>query len=54
MHNYALKLTKNRDILINELINSKFDFDIWVPKGGYFVIVDISRAEIMEKYMIDE
>ena len=28
--------------------------DIWVPKGSNFVIVDISRCEVKEKYLTDE
>jgi len=35
------------------LINCKYDFDLWIPKGGYFVLADISRVEVMEKYKKD-
>ena len=54
MHDYAAKLEKNRDILLDVLINSKFDFDLWIPKGGYFIMADISKCKIDEKYMKDE
>ena len=46
MHDYAAKLEKHRDILLDLLIKSKYDFDIWVPKGGYFVMADITRCEV--------
>ena len=54
MKDYAAKLQKNRDILLGELIGSKFDFDLWIPKGGYFILADISRIKVEEKYMKDE
>ena len=54
MKDYADRLTRNRNILLEELLASKFDFDMWIPKGGYFVMADISKAEIQEKYMKDE
>lgn len=54
MEGYVRKLTKNRDLLLGELVKCKYDFDLWVPKGGYFVLADISRVEIMEKYLKDE
>lgn len=31
-----------------------FDIDIWIPKGGYFILADISRVPIQEKYLYDE
>lgn len=40
--------------MIRELLKSKYNFDLWIPKGGYFVICDISNVEVMEKYFIDE
>lgn len=54
MKEYAAKLTKNRDILLDELIASKYDFDLWIPKGGYFIIADISKIQVDEKYLKDE
>lgn len=54
MRDYAEKLSKNRDLLLEQLIGSKFDFDLWVPKGGYFVIADISRVQVAEKYFTNE
>lgn len=50
----AEKLTKNRNLLLDQLIASKFDFDLWVPKGGYFILADISKVKVQEKYFIDE
>jgi len=47
MKDYAEKLTKHRNILLQELIDCKYDFDLWIPKGGYFVIADISRVQVM-------
>ena len=54
MQEYADKLIHNRDLLIRQLLNSKYQFDLWVPKGGYFVICDISKVEVMEKYYTDD
>jgi hypothetical protein len=54
MKDYAEKLSKLRDVLLEELINCKYDFDLWIPKGGNFVLADISRIEVMEKYKKDE
>ena len=51
---YAEKLIKNRNLLLDELIASKFDFDLWIPKGGYFILADISRVKVQEKYLVDE
>jgi hypothetical protein len=46
MQDYAKKLTKHRNLLLDELIASKFDFDLWIPKGGYFIMADISRVKV--------
>ena len=54
MKEYAQKLATNRNILLDELIASKFDMDLWIPKGGYFILADISRVDVAEKYMKDE
>lgn len=54
MKDAAIRMTKHRDLLLKELLNSSFDFDLWIPKGGYFILADISRVNVMEKYMIDE
>lgn len=48
------KMTKLRDVLIKELLSTPFDIDIWIPKGGYFILADISRVPIQEKYLVDE
>lgn len=53
MKDYAQKLTNNRNLLLDELINCKYDFDLWIPKGGYFVVADISRIQVMDKYKKD-
>jgi hypothetical protein len=43
-----------RNLLVKQLLNSNFDFDLWVPKGSHFIIVDISHIEVKEKYKFDE
>ncbi|KAL4506698.1 hypothetical protein ABPG72_000269 [Tetrahymena utriculariae] len=50
----AQKLKNHRDLLINQLVNSKIPFKIWVPEGGFFVICDISQVEVDPKYFVDE
>jgi len=35
-------------------MSSRFDFDLWIPKGGYFVLADISKVDIHQKYMKDQ
>ena len=47
-------MTKNRDILLDQLIECKYDFDLWIPKGGYFIIADIQKIPVSEKYLYDE
>ena len=55
LNDCAKKLIHNRDVLIQELLlKCKFDMDFWVPKGGYFIMADISRVEVDEKYFKDE
>jgi aspartate/methionine/tyrosine aminotransferase len=54
MKEYSDKLIKHRNILIDQLINSRFDLKIWIPKGGYFIMTDISKLTVDEKYFIDE
>ena len=44
MKEYAEKLQHNRNILIEQLLKCKYDFDLWIPKGGYFVMADISKV----------
>ncbi len=53
MHDYASRLQKMRNVLLQKLIESKYDFDLWIPKGGYFVLADISRIEVNPKYLKD-
>lgn len=53
MKEYAEKLQHNRNILIEQLLKCKYDFDLWIPKGGYFVMADISKVQVDEKYMKD-
>ena len=51
----AKKLIHNRDVLIRELLlKCKFELDFWVPKGGYFIMADISKVEVKEQYLRDE
>jgi aspartate/methionine/tyrosine aminotransferase len=40
----ATKMTHHRNLLIKELLNNPYDISLWIPKGGYFVLVDISRV----------
>ena len=42
MDEYAQKLIKNRKLLIDQLLNSRYEFNLWIPKGGYFIMTDIS------------
>lgn len=53
MQDYANKLINHRNILVRELLNSKFDFDLWIPQGGYFILCDISKVNVLEKYFLD-
>lgn len=39
---------------MHQLISSKFDLDFWIPKGSNFIIADISRCHVNEKYLTDE
>ena len=39
-------MTKRRNLLIKKLVASSFDFDLWVPNGGQYVIADISKVKI--------
>ena len=50
----ALRLNKNRNTLLKILLKSKYNFKLWIPQGGYFVLADISECEVMEKYIYDE
>lgn len=43
----ATKLNKYRNMLVKALLESSLDIDIWIPKGGYFILADISRVPIM-------
>ena len=51
---YARKCEGLRTKVVQALLGSKYDIDLWVPKGSNFVIVDISRCEVKEKYCVDE
>lgn len=54
LDNYSTKLTKHRNLLLQQLVQCKYDIDLWVPKGGYFILADISRVKVQEKYLLDE
>lgn len=54
MKGYADKLIHNRKILIDQLLNSRYDLKMWIPKGGYFIMTDISSVNVKESYLIDE
>jgi len=47
-------MTNHRNLLIKELLSTPYDFTLWIPKGGYFVLVDISKVDVLEKYLVDE
>ncbi len=47
LNDAANNMVRHRDVLVKELLSSSLDIDIWIPKGGYFVLADISRVEIM-------
>ena len=40
---YANDIIAKRNLLAVQLINSHYDFDLWVPKGSHFILADISR-----------
>lgn len=51
---YAEKLIHHRRLLIDQLANSRFNFKMWIPKGGYFIMTDISSIEVKESHFMDE
>ncbi|CAD8066236.1 unnamed protein product [Paramecium sonneborni] len=38
--------------LLQGLIQSKLNFNYWIPSGGYFIVTDIQNIEIPQKYFI--
>lgn len=34
--------------MIQQLLASKYDFNLWVPEAGFFVLADISNIHIGE------
>ena len=40
---YANDIIAKRNLLAVQLINSHYDFDLWVPKASHFILADISR-----------
>lgn len=42
----ATRMGNLRNLLVTELLNSPYDLDLWIPKGGYFVLADISKVPI--------
>jgi kynurenine--oxoglutarate transaminase/cysteine-S-conjugate beta-lyase/glutamine--phenylpyruvate transaminase/kynurenine aminotransferase len=40
--------------LIDQLLASRYNFHIWIPESGYFVLTDISKIDIEDKYLRDE
>jgi kynurenine--oxoglutarate transaminase/cysteine-S-conjugate beta-lyase/glutamine--phenylpyruvate transaminase/kynurenine aminotransferase len=36
------------NILLKGLVDSSLKLNFWVPKGGYFLLTDISEVEIPE------
>ena len=51
---YTDKLIHNRGLLIDQLLNSRFDLKMWIPKGGYFIMADICSVPVKEIYLVDE
>ncbi len=51
---FAKDMIAKRNLLVKQLLASSFDFDLWVPKGSHFVLADISRIEVKEKFKVDE
>ena len=47
-------MMNHRNLMLTNLMKSPYDLDLWIPKGGYFVLADISRTKIDDKYMVDE
>jgi aspartate/methionine/tyrosine aminotransferase len=41
------------NILLKGLVDSSLNLNFWVPKGGYFLLTDISEVEIPEQYFVD-
>lgn len=37
-------------MLLKGLVESRLNFNYWVPEGGYFLVTDISNIEIPDKY----
>lgn len=50
----AKRMSNCRDRLVRVLAESQYDIDLWIPKGGYFILADISRCKVDEKYLTDE
>lgn len=47
------RLQEHRDIILQALVDSDLDIDIWVPQSSFFLLFDISRVPIQEKFMRD-
>ena len=47
---FADGLIRKRRLLLQQLINSKYEFNMWVPSAGFFVLADISSINIEEKF----
>lgn len=47
---HMLEFTNNMDrmrrALLKVLYESKYDFNMWVPQAGYFVIVDVTKIDV--------
>ena len=43
-------MIERKNKLLKLLCQSKWDVDIFLPNGGYFVIVDISRQKVKEEF----
>ncbi|EGR29652.1 kynurenine-oxoglutarate transaminase, putative [Ichthyophthirius multifiliis] len=47
------RLKKQRDLILQELVNCSIQLNVWIPQGGFFVIADISNVQLDEKYYFD-
>jgi hypothetical protein len=38
---------------LKSVVESDLDIDVWIPQSGYFLLIDISRVKLQEKYFKD-
>jgi aspartate/methionine/tyrosine aminotransferase len=47
-------MIKLRNQLLDIILESSYDLDVWIPQAGYFIITDASRLPILEKYQTSD